>query len=254
LDALSSLISILPQIIAALAAPTISYFVLPILPKLTARKENLHKLSLVSKKFSEFFNSELRIKLNDKNKKRDLLISMPFVSIGYLLVLLSLFIPSIYYIYLVFLMIIITCVPLCLNLFLEKRYKNEEDKSIVEYLITKDEKIILWTQVYSMMIPIILAVGHQQTQLFIDLFEAFIGLIIIWLIRVNVFPSFNSVYDRVFKAHFKSKLYVKVITEYKEINGRILGIGNYLIIEDEKGAKWPIDWHSIKDIALIKEK
>jgi hypothetical protein len=80
------------------------------------------------------------------------------------------------------------------------------------------------------------------------------SLIAIWLIRVNFFPSPNSVYNRVFSTHFKSKLYVKVITKYKEIEGRILGIGNYLIIIDKKGAKWPIDWHRIIDIALIKEE
>jgi len=251
LGVLSSLISILPQITVALAAPIISYLVLPILPKLTARKKNLHKLYLVSKKFSEFFNSELLIRLDYKNKKIDHLISTLFILIGYLLVSLSLFIP---YVYLLFLIIIVTGIPPGLNLYLEKLCKNEEGKSIVEYLITKNEKLILLTQVYSMMISIILVTEHQQTKLFIDLFYAFIGLLIVWLIRVFFFPSPNSVYDRVFKAHFKSKLYVKVITKYREIKGRILGIGNYLIIEDEKGAKWPIDWHRIIDIALIKEE
>jgi len=250
LGALSSLISILPQIIAALVAP-ISYFVFPILPKLTARKKNLHKLYLVSKKFSEFFNSELLIRLDYKNKKIDHLISTLFILIGYLLVLLSLFIP---YTYLLFLITIVTVIPPGLNLYLEKLCKNEEGKSIVEYLITKNEKIILLTQVYSMIISIILITEHRQTKLFIDLFYAFMSLIAIWLIRVNFFPSPNSVYNRVFSTHFKSKLYVKVITKYKEIEGRILGIGNYLIIIDKKGAKWPIDWHRIIDIALIKEE
>lgn len=252
MDALSSLISILPQITVALAAPIISYLVLPILPKLTARKKNLHKLYLVSKKFSEFFNSELLIRLDYKNKKIDHSISTLFILIGYLLVVLSLFI---HYMYLLFLIIIIvTGIPPGLNLYLEKLCKTEEDKSIVKYLITKNEKIILLTQVYSIMISTILVTERQQTKLFIDLFYAFIVLIIVWYIRLNFFPSPNSVYNRVFKAHFKSKLYVKVITEYKEIEGRILGIGNYLIIRDKKGAKWPIDWHRIIDIALIKEK
>lgn len=109
-------------------------------------------------------------------------------------------------------------------MFLESRYKTKEDRSMIGYLITKDEKLILLTQIYSLAIMLIFIAEHQPSYLYTALAGAAGGLFIILVIRIRDYSSMNSVYNNVFKTCFRGVLYAEVITKYTKLRGKIVGI------------------------------
>lgn len=250
----STIIVPILQIIAPALVTIFSAFLLPVyIPRLTARKQNLRKLYSISITFRNFFTSDLLIRLDQKNRRRDFLISMFFTAVGYLILISSYQIVSSYYISMGFLVLFVTFIPPYLEMFLVSRYKNEEDKSMIEYLIAKNEKILLLIQIYSLAVMVILIAIHQPSSFFAAAIGSITGLFVILIIRIRDYSSLNFVYDRVFKARFKSTLYVAIITKNEKLSGKVLSIGDYLIIENKKHTIWPVDWHSIVSLALTKE-
>ena len=138
-------------------------------------------------------------------------------------------------------------------MFLMGRYKNEEDKSMIEYLIAKNEKFLLLIQIYSLATMVILIAIHHPAFFYVAVAGAIFGLFIILIIRIRDYTPLNFVYDRVFKTCFKSALYVVLITKNEKLRGKVLGIGDYLIIKSGNGTKYPVDWHSIVSLAVTKE-
>ena len=96
---ISTIILSILQIVVPAIITLFPVFLLPVyIPKLTARKENLLKLYSVSKTFQSFFTSDLLIRLDRENKKRDFKISMFFTTVGYLILILPIRVPESYYI------------------------------------------------------------------------------------------------------------------------------------------------------------
>ena len=250
----STIIFPILQIIVPALVTVFSAFLLPIyIPRLTARKQNLRKLYSVSKTFQKFFTPDLLIRLDQKNRRRDFLIFMFFTAVGYLILISSYQVASSYYMYMGFLILFVTFIPPYLEMFLMDRYKNEEDKSMIEYLIAKNERLLLLIQIYSLAVMVILIAIHQPAFFYTAVVGVVFGLFIILIIRIRDYSPLNFVYDHVFKVCFKSALYVVLITKNEKLRGKVLGIGDYLIIESGKGTKCPVDWHSIVSLAVTKE-
>ncbi len=241
------------RIVVAIVIPFTPFLSRLYIQRWTVRKENLRKLYSVSKTLKSFFMPDLSIMLDPKNYRRNLKIFVFFAAIDYLILILSSKIPESYYIYLGSLLLFITFIPPYMELFLERFYKAKEKKSMIRYLIAKNEKLLLVIQIYSLAIMLLFIAVHRLNHFYIALAGAAIAMFIIFVIRKITYKLINSAYGEVFKDYFKGSLYVEVITKYTKLQGKILSIGDYLIIEDKNGSKWPIDWHSIMNLALIKE-
>lgn len=115
------------------------------LPKLTARKKNLHKLSSLSKVFRSFFDIDSLITAK-KDKKFDLELYIFFIFLGYMLFIVSYIIPYSYYFYIGILIIFITFIPVSFEIFYNKK------DIIIRYSIMKSGNVLYLLQILSLIL------------------------------------------------------------------------------------------------------
>ncbi len=179
---------------------------------------------------------------------------MGFYSLGYWLFVLFIIIPQAYYFLAGTIIIFVTFIPPYLGIALEKHYRDEKDASIIEYLVAKNSKIVTLTQVFSIVMMGLYTTISYPSSLYTSLAGILGATSIILFMQFRMREPSSTIEDRIFRSIVKAAIYVEITTKYEKIKGKIISIGDYLIIKDRFSAKHPLDWHSITSISLLKDE
>lgn len=235
--------------------------------KIRARSAILSKISSVSKNFKKFYDPDYpKYTIVWKNKElgKSYYLGIPILYgiVGLLLISLPYFIPHDYFIYLGIIIIFISFLPPALGTSLGLNSKNRKNPpasmSTIAYLTAKDSSLFL-SQVFSLVIMALLIIPSSSNKILLiypSLIGVTLGILTILVVRRHMRIPAHIIEDWAFKANFKpveAAIHVKVSTKCEKMQGMLVSIGNYLIIENKMGHRWPVDWDKIIDVVLIKE-
>ena len=236
---------------------------------LNARRNTLSKISSISKNFNLFYDSDRPKVLQNKELGRLYYLGIPtaYNIISFIFIFLALVIPNSYFLYIDLAIIFVSLFPPILDIYLESNSHRREklsnsSKSIIAYLTARDSSLFL-SQIFSLIIITIRATTipllNKSTPIYFIyiLIGITIGIfIIISVIRRYVGVPAHILEDHMFRASFKparAAIHIRVRTKYEKMEGMLISIGDYLIIENKESHRWSVDWDKIIDVIFLGE-
>lgn len=235
-------------LIGAISVPIVSILFSYLIKKAetkVSRGRVLRNLYSLSSMFRAFFYRRLEIKDDEKHKYTWFIVSMFYTVIGYVsLGIVTVFYANQYVIFVIF-------IPLLLPLLYEIKSINDKFTS---YHIMRSYSAGVLLALFDSLAIGLLGIAKTPAR---GASYAFLSLFLSVIVIGFAFSVYNRplrVYeDDVFKERkLDNKVNVTIIAPYKQINGSIVGIGDFLLIK-ENDRTWSIDWHDVKGVALISE-